>query len=175
MDEKIDFKEKAVALAIMALALIGISAAWATQYTSTVNITSLKVEDMVTITKSDVTISQPIPTFGWFTKTANDVFKIEHNPNLSGVERYVRVILLNAPEVRNYLSFLTIKVTVDGPSDITGYLTLTNPEILLDTTNIATGSSWTIDLEFYGYAYRTGTVGITLYCSVEPAKAVEPS
>lgn len=175
MGRKNDSREKAFALAMMALALIGISAAWATQYTNIAEINKIKVEDMVTVNRSDVTINQPIPTLGWFTKSVNDIFKISHNSNLASVKRYVRVVLVNAPEVRNYLSFLTVKVTVDGPSDVTGYITLTSPEILLDTTNMDAGSDWTIDLVLYGYASRTGSVPITLYCSVEPAEAVEPS
>ncbi|MBS7638198.1 hypothetical protein KEJ49_04840 [Candidatus Bathyarchaeota archaeon] len=173
MGGKTDTREKAIALAMMALALIGISAAWATQYTSTASISPITVEDMATVSKMDITLNQPIPTLGWFTKTVNDVFTISHN--LNNVKRYVRVVLVNAPEVRNYLSYLIIRVTVDGPSDVTGYITLTSPEILLNTTSINTNENWTIDLLLFGYASKTGSVGITLYCSVEPAEAVEPS
>ncbi len=166
-------REKALALAIMALLVVGASAAWATQYTSIASISPIRVEDMATVSKSDVTISQSIPTLGWFTKTANDVFTIEHNANLTSVQRNVRVMLVNAPEIRNKLSFLIIRVTVDGPTDVTGYITLTSPEILLNTTRLSTASDWTIDLQLYGYAVSTGSVSITLYCSVEPAEAVE--
>ncbi len=170
-------KEKIYALALFTLVLIGVSAAWAA-YSGTSTVTVSKIEDIAALSASDKTFTVSIYRRGWFYGTKADVFTItdpSDNTKAPATNKiYVTVILLNAPELRRYFRYLTIKVDLNnGTSHVIDYITLTNAEVLLDASTLkAGGGVWTIDLTAYGYAWKTGSnIQIQLIASVEPAEA----
>lgn len=162
-----------MALALLMLAT-GIASAHAT-YMLLFNAISITTQDLVTITEG-TGVSEAVVKYGWFHGTVDDAWTITHVD--TSTPRVVHVVLVNAPELRKYIRYLTVKITVTDsatPANIkTAYITLTKAEAILDTTGFdLTSGSWTVDIEYWGYAWKGGgSLTVSMLCMVEAAEAV---
>jgi len=169
-------QEKTYALALMALVLIGVSAAWA-GYTATSTVTVGTVSELADVVSNSPDLKLEIYKWGWFYKSEDHVFNItdpsdpSKSPKTNDI--FVRIVLVNAPELRQYFKYLIIKVNMtDGTESVVEYMSLVNAEVFLNATSLLTESNpWTVNITVYGFAWKKSESDITfdLYCSVEPA------
>ena len=170
-------KEKMYMLALMTLVLMGISAAWA-GYNGTLTAATISTQNLASVSAGSGVGSKTIPKFGFFHWTISSAFTIQHTD--TSTPRVVHIILVNAAELRKYVRYLNVKVTVSDGSNTpkTAYLTLTKPEEIIDTTSgLSLESDWTVSLEIWGFAWKTpgSSADIIFDCEVEPAQVLEAS
>ncbi len=168
-------KKELYVTAFIMLVLLGVSAAWA--QLSNVKTISITSSDLATVTSSSQDISIKVPLWGWFHKSEVEIFTISHTSDFSSVKRVVRVMLLNAGELKQYLRYLIVNVTVYADTEPISYayLTLTKPEVVIDTTTGDCTKTWHVKVEMWGYAWLTGSGNIepAFYCEVEPVSVSE--
>jgi len=170
-------KEKMYTLALMALVMTGISAAWAA-YSNFATITMGAAEDLAEVYGSTLDwSSKKIYRKGWFHFTRTNAFTIK-DPTTN--KMYVRVALVNPAQLKEYYGSLIIYVKLydtNGDEYVEDIITLTQPEVILDPRSpgddLDTDNDWKIDVTVNGFVLKktSDLPDIKLYCSVEPAEA----
>jgi len=172
-------KERYV-LAMALLLAIGLSVAWAGYSTAAIATisTGTGIGSFASVQKSSSLSLSNLKKNNWFYKNLGSVFTINNvNTNLTVV-----VGVINMAELQNYFKSLDINVSLkkDGTVKDWGVLSLeggTSSVILNATVSQSEISqSQTIEVEVYVQglpSVTTSSVKITMYCAIEPAKAVQ--
>ena len=169
-------KEKMYTMALAALLLIGLSAAWAgTSYVAYQNISSGTIYDF-----AKVSAASPSPSITglkksmWFSKDLGTMFDVT-GINASAI--FVRVTLLNMPDLVDDFRSLNINVTLWQSNSVVDYgvisLETGMASALLYADNIGTNSQLAVKASVYGYTSAKASSSVTLKfaCAVEPATA----
>jgi hypothetical protein len=173
-------KERYV-LAMALLLAIGLSVAWAGYSTAAIATISTdnNIGSSASVQKSSSSLSlSNLKKNQWFYKDLGSVFTISNvDTNLTVV-----VGVINMAELQNYFKSLDINVSLkvrsSGAVKDWGVLSLEGgtSSVILNAT-VSSGSSLTIDVYVYVQGLPSVTtsspVRITMYCAIEPAKAVQ--
>ena len=178
------YRQGYVAALILLLAM-GLCAVWA-GYTATATGDVTDIADVADVAYNDFTIGK-LWRKAPFVKTADDVFKIGNpSPGADDTDNdgeppettnfHVRFVLISASDNAKEFRFLQIKLDLnDGSTHKYGYLSLKNPEVIIDPSGLTTddGSSeqdpWTVDITVYGLPWKkVGANDITIDCYIEP-------
>jgi hypothetical protein len=167
-------KERYV-LAMALLLVIGLSAAWAGYSTAAIATISTDIGSFASVEKSSSLSLSNLKKNNWFYKNLGSVFTIRNvTTNLTVV-----VGVINMAELQNYFKSLDINVSLkvrsSGAVKDWGVLSLEGgtSSVILNAT-VSSGSSLTIDVYVQGLpSVTTSSVKITMYCAIEPAKAVQ--
>jgi hypothetical protein len=167
-------KEKMYTMALAALMLIGLSAAWAgTSYVAYQNISSGTIYDF-----AKVSAASPSPSITglkknmWFSRDLGTMFNVT-GINASAI--FVRVTLLNMPDLVNDFRSLDINVTLRGSTSVVDYgvisLETGMASALLYADSIGTNSRLAVEATVSGYTSAKARSSVTLKfaCAVEPA------
>jgi len=176
-------KEKMYALAMMTLVVVGLMSAWAS-YSATATGSIDDIVDVAHVSTSGFTIGT-LYSKGLYAKEFTQVFTISKSS--AGEEPpatndfYVRLVLTSAADNAKEFKSLMIKAELyDGNDDTKkniGYLSLKNPEIILDPTGFTTDTDadenpWYIKLTVYGLPWKkVAASDITIECIIEPTVA----
>jgi len=175
-------KERYV-LAMALLLAIGLSVAWAgysTAAIATISTDTGGIGSFASVQKSSSSLSlSNLKKNNWFYRNLGSVFTIRNvTTNLTVV-----VGVINMAELQNYFKSLDINVSLKVSSSSSssevkdwGVLSLEGgtSSVILNAT-VSSGSSLTIDVYVQGLPSVTTSspVRITMYCAIEPAKAVQ--
>jgi hypothetical protein len=170
-------KEKTYMMALAALLLIGLSTAWA-GYNATATISGT-INDFASVSPKN-----PAPTLNnlkkstWFKTSEQTIFTID-NVNVTSI--FVRITLLNMPELVDDFRSLDINVTLykGTTKKDSGIISLETgaASVLLYADKLsASADDLTVNATIYGYTSSKVKVGssvsLTFVCTVEPAEAV---
>jgi hypothetical protein len=166
-------KERYV-LAMALLLVVGLSAAWA-GYNGVVaigtNASGIAEFAVVTPESSVINTLSNLKKNVWFTNTINGVFTIS---SISVSDVYVVVGVTNMAELQEKFKSLDINVTLKcgGNTKSWGVISLEGgvSSVLLNATNISSGSDLSVDVIVQGRPSVTGSARIIMYCTVQPAK-----
>jgi hypothetical protein len=170
-------KEKTYMMALAALLLIGLSTAWAS-YNATAIISASSNGEYATIKvdQSSITLSD-LKKNAWFYKDVGTVFSI----NQVAKDVWVRVGVLNMAELVDDFKALDIYVTLEpvsgsgeGDWDVIS-LEAGVSSVLLKASVTSGTPGFNVKVYITGRpTSNISSVDIKLYCSVEPAEAVNP-
>jgi len=170
-------KEKAYAMAMMALVVIGLMAAWAAYSdTTTVSLVTYEVADVEG--KGTITITIPKGRCGgpgdggmfFSVSVQQEIFKLQ---NVSTKEINVYVMLNNLQDLVKYFARLDIKIQlVQGSNQLEEWIYLFKPQAIFPASQLgsfATNTDWSVKVvEISGLALHPDVPGISFYCYVEP-------
>jgi len=171
-------KERYV-LAMALLLAIGLSVAWAGYSTADIaTISTANIGSFASVQKSSSLSLSNLKKNQWFYKDLGSVFTINNvDTNLTVV-----VGVINMAELQNYFKSLDINVSLkvrsSGEVKDWGVLSLEGgtSSVILNAI-VSSGSPLTIDVYVYVQGLPSVTtsspVRITMYCAIEPAKAVQ--
>jgi hypothetical protein len=169
-------KEKTYTMALAALMLIGLSAAWAgTSYVAYQNISSGTIYDFARVSAASSSKSLgDLKKNMWFSKDLGTMFNVT-GINASAI--FVRVTLLNMPDLADDFRSLNINVTLwnstGTPKKDYGVISLETgmASALLYADSIGTNSWLAVNATVYGYTSAKASSNVTLnfFCAVEPA------
>jgi len=168
-------KEKMYTMALAALMLIGLSAAWAgTSYVAYQNI-SLGIYDFAKVSAASSSTSiTDLKKNMWFSRDLGPMFNVT---GINATAIFVRVTLLNMPDLVDDFRSLNINVTLWRSNSVVDYgvisLETGMASALLYAGNIGANSWLAVAATVSGYTSAKASSSVTLKfaCAVEPATA----
>jgi len=165
-------KEKSYTMALAALLLIGLSAAWA-GYSSVATISASDIADFASVSPGSGLSLTGLKKNVWFYKNVFSVFTIS-KVNVSDI--YVLVGVINMADLADDFRSLNLNVTLKKDTTVEdwGVISLEGGtgSVLLQATGLSGSPNLTVDIYVWGRPAKTGSATISLYCAVEPATGV---
>jgi len=165
-------KEKTYTMALAALLLIGLSSAWAaTSYVAYLSITASEIVDFAKVTPSGSPSLTGLKKNMWFSSNLGTIFNVA---NINASKIFVRVTLLNMPELVDDFRSLDINITLVKSSSVVDYGVISLETGMASVLLYAEGSgTWSVSVSatVYGYTSSKASASATLRfaCAVEPA------